>query len=75
MTIESDDRGVLVVRGDIADYIIEPIRFDLGLSRVEMVDDHLRVRAESGGWQDSADVDALLAARLVFENEESDDVR
>lgn len=65
--IDWSEGGVLMVRGEISDYCIEPARFALGLSRVEMVDDHLRLR--TGKWRDSADTDALLAARLVFERE------
>lgn len=61
-----DERpGALTVRAPVSDYVIEPARFRLGLSRVEMVDDHLAalVRNERGH---GADADALLEARHVF---------
>lgn len=56
----------LVVTAPVSDYVIEPRRFDLGLTRVEMVDEHL-ARLIVDQRQHSADADALLDARAVFE--------
>ena len=56
---------VVSVRGQVSDYVIEPVRFTLGLSRVEMVDDHL-AQLVRGGRGHGPDADALLDARRVF---------
>ena len=64
-----DERpGVLTVRAVVSDYVIEPIRFRLGLSRVEMVDDHLASLVKNGRAY-GADADVLLEARRVFSAE------
>lgn len=69
-----DERpGVLTVRATVSDYVIEPIRFTLGLSRVEMVDDHLATLVKDQRAY-GVDADTLLEARSVFaatEREES----
>lgn len=57
--------GVLTVRAAVSDYVIEPIRFTLGLSRVGMVDDHLAALVKDRRAY-GADADALLEARSVF---------
>jgi hypothetical protein len=54
----------LRVEGAHTTYVIEPIRFRLGLSRVEMVDDHLATLTRDR--PSSPDVDALLDARVLF---------
>ncbi len=64
--------GVLTVRDpqDTTSYIIEPARYDLGRSRVEMIDFHLddlaqaRRQVREGVWAEH--IDALLDARIVF---------
>ncbi len=57
--------AVLAVEAPISHYVIEPIRYALGLSRVGMVDDHLGALAREGRAT-SPDVDPLLEARQVF---------
>jgi hypothetical protein len=54
----------LVVTGKKTRYVIEPHRFELGLSRVEMVDRHLKYLAEPRS--EHPDVDKLLDARLRY---------
>jgi hypothetical protein len=61
--------NVLSVDADVSNYIIEPARFDLGLSRVEMVDDHLK-RLAADGKSHGRDSDYLLEARAAFLFEE-----
>lgn len=79
MTIHDRD-GVLSVSdpNDDVSYVIEPARYDLGLSRVGMVDFHLDDLAQTahqvgkgdkGPW--SAHIDALLDARAQFAAEEA----
>jgi hypothetical protein len=74
----SDGRGgvviyqrgrVLAVEAPISTYVIEPIRFDLGLTRVEMVDDHLKHLIQNRR-QYGQDADTLLEARAQFATEE-----
>jgi hypothetical protein len=61
-----DERpGVLTVRAVVSDYVIEPARFRLGLSRVGMVDDHLAALVKDHRAH-GADADTLLEARAVF---------
>lgn len=55
----------LAVRCEHNDYVIEPIRFALGLSRIEMVDDHLAALIQAGR-STSPDIDHLLDARARF---------
>ncbi len=62
-------RTRLVVTGAKTRYIIEPHRFELGLSRVEMVDRHLRGLKPRAA--DHPDVDRLLDARLRYMAQES----
>lgn len=57
--------AVLAVEAPVSTYVIEPIRFALGLSRVEMVDEHLRGRSDEV-WRRSEDTNALLEARAEF---------
>jgi hypothetical protein len=61
--------NVLSVDADVSSYVIEPARLALGLSRVEMVDDHLR-RLATDGRAHGDDSDELLAARATFLFEE-----
>jgi hypothetical protein len=61
---------VLVVRGVVSDYVIEPIRFALGLTRVQMVDDHLRTLVRDKRAI-GPDLDALLEARSTYAAEET----
>lgn len=63
--VEYDTSGVhlCAVRGSGANFLIEPLRHKLGLSRVQMVDEHLRGLPAR---RRPADVDALLDARLIF---------
>lgn len=68
--------GVLSVQGQdvVGFYPIEPARFDLGLTRVEMVDWHLDQIAEVyakavDGKRYAPDLDALLEARSHFAGE------
>ena len=63
-------RGVLSVHAPVSWYVIEPIRFELGLSRVQMVDDHLTTLTRDGR-QYGEDADVLLEAREVFSREPS----
>lgn len=66
-----DERpGALTVRAAVSDYVIEPARFRLGLSRVEMVDDHLAALVKDHRAH-GADADALLEARAVFASAEA----
>ena len=67
--VERTALGGLWVRGNVSDYCIEPIRFSLGFSRVQMCDDHLKGRSDPV-WATSDDTDALLAARLQFQRDE-----
>lgn len=60
-----DDGYTLSVRAPVSWYVIEPIRLELGLSRVQMVDDHL-ARLTHDHRQFSEDSDVLLEARAVF---------
>lgn len=66
----ANGRHIVVVRAPVSDYVIEPIRHDLGLSRVEMVDEHLAGRSD-GVWRTSEDTNALLDARSAFAGETS----
>ncbi|BBG01610.1 MULTISPECIES: hypothetical protein [Pseudonocardia] len=66
-----EDDHVLTVQGPVSDYIIEPARWDLGLSRVAMVDYHLAGLVHDGRSPEpdcygNSDYDALLEARRVF---------
>jgi hypothetical protein len=68
MTIRCED-GVLTVDAPVSNYVIEPLRFELGFSRVEMVDDHLTRLVRDGrrtGHPLSGDAEALLRARARF---------
>jgi hypothetical protein len=56
---------LLTVEAEVSHYCIEPIRFTLGKSRVEMVDEHLAELTRNGRGT-SADVDELLDARAMF---------
>lgn len=62
--------AALIVAGATRDYVIEPLRFLTGISRVEMVDKHLARLAESK-TRSPADVDALLDARALYLLEET----
>ena len=55
---------VLSVLGRNSDYIIEPIRFALGFTRCQMVDDHLSGLARRA--VDHPDIDELLDARRAW---------
>ena len=57
--------GPLVVQGSIKEYPIEPMRFELGYSRVEMVDFYIAdlIRHHR---RHSDDVNVLLDARSMF---------
>lgn len=57
--------NLLTVEAEVSHYCIEPVRYALGKSRVEMVDEHLAelVRQNRGH---GADVDELLEARSAF---------
>lgn len=68
------DDAVLTIEGPISDYVIEPARHDLGLSRVEMVDAHLADLVRNGrspapDCYGNSDYDALLEARNYFTEE------
>lgn len=56
---------VMVTTGAGHSYLIEPTRLDLGLTLVEMVDNHLQHLTEHGD-PDQVALDALLDARLEF---------
>jgi hypothetical protein len=56
---------VLAVECEHASYVIEPIRYRLGRTRIQMVDDHLAALTSTGRAR-SPDVDALLDARTAF---------
>lgn len=57
--------AALIVKAPVSAYCIEPIRFELGLSRVQMVDQHLAELCKNGrGCSD--DADELLDARAQF---------
>jgi hypothetical protein len=60
---------VLAVYAEVAHYVIEPIRFDLGLSRVEMIDEHLAELTRAGRGH-GPDADELLDARGIFSRPE-----
>lgn len=60
-----EHHDVVSVHAPVSWYVIEPARFDLGLSRVEMVDYHLRLLGKDSR-QYGEDSDALLEARVVF---------
>lgn len=62
------DRGQEVVLGEIRVYPIEPARFGLGLSRVQMCDRHIAQLATEGKTG-HVDVDHLLAARARYTQE------
>jgi len=64
---DPDNLEVLDVAGRSGSvhYHIEPARFELGYSRVQMVDDHL-VRVCADGGSRHPDVDVLLDARALF---------
>jgi hypothetical protein len=57
--------AALFVDAPVAAYCIEPIRFELGLSRVEMVDQHLAELCRTHRGH-GADTDELLEARALF---------
>lgn len=57
--------ATLAVDGEHTAYVIEPIRLRVGLTRVQMVDDHLTQLARDGR-AGSPDVDTLLDARTRF---------
>lgn len=59
----------VVVEAPVSTYVIEPIRFDLGLTRVQMVDDHLAHLLKDKRAH-GADADTLLDARAQFLREE-----
>lgn len=63
--------NLLTVEAEVAHYCIEPIRFTLGKTRVEMVDIHLAelVRQHRGH---GPDVDELLEARAAFASSRHD---
>jgi len=61
----TESHGVLRVEAPVSNYVIEPHRFALGLTKVEMVDDHL-ARLIVDGRHCSPDADALLDARVAF---------
>lgn len=61
---EVSSKTRLVVTGKKTRYVIEPHRFELGLSRVEMVDRHLAGLAKPAS--EHPDVDKLLDARLRY---------
>jgi hypothetical protein len=65
--VEEDRAGVhvCVVEAPVSHYVIEPHRFELGLTRVQMVDDHL-ARLITDKRQYGADADTLLEARAQF---------
>lgn len=63
-------KGALVVEAPVSHYVIEPIRFTLGLTRVEMVDEHLNSRRDEV-WRRSEDANALLDARMEFAAQET----
>jgi len=54
------------VRGTGVNFLIEPLRHKLGLTRVEMVDEHLRGLVGGQVPRRPGDVDALLDARSLF---------
>lgn len=59
----------LIVAGATRDYVIEPLRFLTGLSRVQMVDKQL-ARLAGSKARSQADVDALLDARARYAQED-----
>lgn len=68
-TFGDGDVNVLVVRGRTSVYVIEPVRFLLGLTRSAMVDHHLDdlIRA---GLAEHPDAVKLAAARHRFRADE-----
>ena len=56
---------LLAVAGVDASYVIEPARFELGLTRVQMVDRYLAMLLRVG-MRSHPDVDTLLGARCAF---------
>jgi len=55
----------LVIQGTICEYRIEPLRFEMGLSRIEMIDLHI-VGLITSHRRHSEDMDVLLDARNML---------
>lgn len=61
----------LVVVGERTRYQIEPIRHELGLTRVQMVDAHMRRLLAEKAPAHHPDFDKLLDARLRYAGQEA----
>lgn len=64
-------RGIVRVVAGACSYVIEPARFDLGLTRVEMLDRHLH--NVSTGSRDLTVLNELLEARAELADADAED--